>query len=266
MMSTMHMLPRNSSLLNVMRANALDALKQVKVHSSATRICCHERDPFTVYTLIVACDATKSWWIIKKRYSEFLGLRKHLQSLVQKAKAFSDLKPLCALLQPILAKTFPKKHLRLDTEAIVAERKTAFHAFVASLMAIRSECMFVAPDDAALSRHTAQLNALLDTFLEVPGRHKAEERMRTSSLGLFTPPVDDPRAFHDDSHFHHHDGDNVDDCPICLDALRGDDKDDESVLRLACGHSFHESCVVHWLEQKVACPLCRQAATGGSIG
>lgn len=49
-------------------------------------------------------------------------------------------------------------------------------------------------------------------------------------------------------------------CAICLDRLDHLDDDDQQpmrVTRLPCSHSYHEDCIVHWLEINHVCPLCR---------
>ena len=42
-------------------------------------------------------------------------------------------------------------------------------------------------------------------------------------------------------------------CTVCLDALRVGDR----VLRLPCGHLFHEPCLKPWFRQEHVCPNCR---------
>lgn len=45
-------------------------------------------------------------------------------------------------------------------------------------------------------------------------------------------------------------------CPICLapnENLEGTEK----FLTLPCSHSFHDQCIVPWLEKTNSCPLCR---------
>lgn len=45
-----------------------------------------------------------------------------------------------------------------------------------------------------------------------------------------------------------------DPCAICLDGMCIG----QLVARLACGHCFHESCVVGWLSTSLMCPLCKR--------
>eukprot|EP00929_Paragymnodinium_shiwhaense_P051032 TRINITY_DN25687_c0_g1_i3.p1 TRINITY_DN25687_c0_g1~~TRINITY_DN25687_c0_g1_i3.p1 ORF type:complete len:264 (-),score=45.91 TRINITY_DN25687_c0_g1_i3:185-976(-) len=44
-------------------------------------------------------------------------------------------------------------------------------------------------------------------------------------------------------------------CSICLaEAVRG-----EECLLLPCGHQLHHDCMLHWLNRKDSCPMCRMA-------
>lgn len=44
-------------------------------------------------------------------------------------------------------------------------------------------------------------------------------------------------------------------CSICLDRIgQGDD-----TSTLVCGHSFHATCIYHWLDKAVTCPMCRRS-------
>jgi hypothetical protein len=46
-------------------------------------------------------------------------------------------------------------------------------------------------------------------------------------------------------------------CAICMELL-----DLESLLlKLECGHEFHEKCMKSWMEKGSSCPMCR-ASTG----
>ena len=42
-------------------------------------------------------------------------------------------------------------------------------------------------------------------------------------------------------------------CCVCL----ADFEDDERVLRLPCGHEFHDVCIAEWLRRHRECPLCK---------
>ena len=50
-------------------------------------------------------------------------------------------------------------------------------------------------------------------------------------------------------------------CSVCLDdfdhASNGSVGDGDEVVRLLCGHLFHEGCVRPWLESRGTCPCCR---------
>ena len=61
-------------------------------------------------------------------------------------------------------------------------------------------------------------------------------------------------------------------CAICLVAMPKDQDDDDTTVRLACGHRYHKSCLRRWLcvtgqsaegervvvyKQSKGCPLCR---------
>ncbi|EQC35060.1 hypothetical protein SDRG_07298 [Saprolegnia diclina VS20] len=49
-------------------------------------------------------------------------------------------------------------------------------------------------------------------------------------------------------------------CAICLDPLGAD-----ASLSTACGHTFHETCLVRWFKNETTCPLCRSIALHGSV-
>ena len=44
------------------------------------------------------------------------------------------------------------------------------------------------------------------------------------------------------------------DCSICLN-----NETAEKIMVAPCGHSFHEECMVKWLEIKLICPMCRKS-------
>jgi len=46
-------------------------------------------------------------------------------------------------------------------------------------------------------------------------------------------------------------------CPICLETFK--DTSHLSTKLLPCGHTFHETCVNTWTEQRHSCPICRKS-------
>lgn len=51
-------------------------------------------------------------------------------------------------------------------------------------------------------------------------------------------------------------------CPICIGSFECGD----SLRVLPCGHSFHMSCVDHWLVVNATCPNCRATLQGSHTG
>jgi hypothetical protein len=48
-------------------------------------------------------------------------------------------------------------------------------------------------------------------------------------------------------------------CPVCMDPLAASQNNETPTMciKLACGHCFHEGCLVPWLERCASCPVCR---------
>nr|XP_012221571.1 PREDICTED: E3 ubiquitin-protein ligase RNF181 [Linepithema humile] len=42
-------------------------------------------------------------------------------------------------------------------------------------------------------------------------------------------------------------------CPVCLKEFQTGDK----AKSMPCGHTFHQECILPWLEKTNSCPLCR---------
>ncbi|KAF0745430.1 hypothetical protein Ae201684P_011524 [Aphanomyces euteiches] len=228
---------------------AHDDMKQVSVTSTATSCVSGDSDPFTLYTIVVTCPSTKLWWIIKKRYSEFYALRQYFRKMQKACKNAS----LNKALKPLMDLSFPKRSFRLDTEAIINERKRAFDAMTAVLMAIRSHCLFTSvqyQDDNNTATQLGHVCDVIEAFLCIPDLQKNEEIRRTEII-LSSPDV----ATTEINYKEHAD----DDCPICLCDFDSDDK----VLHLGCGHNFHEGCVMQWIQLKMSCPICRQTSICG---
>ena len=49
------------------------------------------------------------------------------------------------------------------------------------------------------------------------------------------------------------DGDGLDDCAVCLAAI----KVAEKIAILPCRHVFHDACLAPWFQQHNSCPTCR---------
>ena len=46
-------------------------------------------------------------------------------------------------------------------------------------------------------------------------------------------------------------------CVICLEEYTTHDK----LTKLSCGHSFHNTCIVEWINNKTICPYCKKVPT-----
>ncbi|OQR92327.1 hypothetical protein ACHHYP_03827 [Achlya hypogyna] len=209
--------------------NAL--IGNVHVHAGAQRVRADSSGPFTVYTFIVSSPDSKTWWVLKKRYSQFHTLRKLLLQL--------RTSPLASFVAPLAALPFPKKHLRADLDTVVAERRLRLQDFTAALVSLRTDCLIACkgPVDQRAEKYRV-VYELLHAFLEVPKLHEeAEARARAQSAKT----------------------DGTDPCSICMT----DESVEVTVFQLPCGHSFHERCIVRWLELKQTCPLCRYEAYEG---
>ncbi|CAI9098731.1 OLC1v1035425C1 [Oldenlandia corymbosa var. corymbosa] len=53
--------------------------------------------------------------------------------------------------------------------------------------------------------------------------------------------------------------DLIDECPVCLEKFREDNRK-PAIARTACSHKFHQSCLLKWLgRNEAACPVCRSS-------
>ena len=50
-------------------------------------------------------------------------------------------------------------------------------------------------------------------------------------------------------------------CVICL----GSYKEGQKLFLLNCGHVYHESCILTWLDDEKCCPVCRNIMTGSDL-
>ncbi|KAL6126200.1 hypothetical protein ACLB2K_074251 [Fragaria x ananassa] len=49
-------------------------------------------------------------------------------------------------------------------------------------------------------------------------------------------------------------GEDEDDCPICLEEYERENPE----FTTKCGHRYHLSCILEWMERSDACPICDQ--------
>ncbi|KAF0684787.1 Aste57867_23302 [Aphanomyces stellatus] len=198
--------------------------------------------PISTYIFTVCSPATKTWWVVRKRFSECYAMRHQLVGKDSKAVAALVARHLSGL-------KFPRRKIQGDNDEIKAERSVGLKAFIGALALLRLDCMalpLTAPSSGALAVAN-DLYALLTTFLDVPALQVQEE---VRYLVTTTAPSSAARMRH--STF----GCEADcglECPICLD-----DVDTDDVLQLQCGHTFHRSCVGDWTRHHYTCPLCRQ--------
>ncbi|KAG9405886.1 hypothetical protein AC1031_003803 [Aphanomyces cochlioides] len=243
----LELMPLAENSLDQFKA-AQEDVKQITVHSTASSFVEQGgRDPFTLYTLIVTCPATKMWWIIKKRYSEFHTLHRYLVKMHKSSK----MPKIRDVLRPIVEVDFPKRSIRLDNEITIAKRKLAFDNIVAMLMAIRSDCICAMVECKTNSETLQQLIhvcSFIEAFLAIPELQKKEEVHRTSLILSSPELVPHVVSYNDDE------------CPICLSDF--EDPEDKT-LHLGCGHIFHEDCVMQWLQLKLSCPTCRETSICG---
>ncbi|OQR92343.1 hypothetical protein ACHHYP_03833 [Achlya hypogyna] len=204
--------------------------------------------PFVIYTLIVSCPSTKTWWVLQKRYSEFLVFRRALAAL---AKRYAGSADVAAVLTTIATTDFPKKHpfKPIHNATKIQERTDLFKKYTTMLVALRQACVV----RALQAENKDGLNAVHDLvvdFLSIPEALWKDDIRRTIALVSPSSSMEEETSSRPE-----------DACAICLCEC----EDSETLLKMPCQHVFHEECVVRWLEKTPHCPLCRQSATEGHV-
>ncbi|GMF24924.1 unnamed protein product [Phytophthora lilii] len=228
---------------------------------------------FTVYKLQIrstARSADDGEWMLVKRYSEFFYFRQTLLKLVQKwdlqfrddAKRTNckEFALATALLLPALEiPTFPRKHMRCDTAAIVNERRTKLHDFVRKMLDAYTDISVFLHDTQSRSTRAfsnlSEILRVLEEFLDVPQQQKEINRRQTAAvLALEDVTLDKDSASYCQDRT----------CCICLNDYDSEDEEpevaDDTMVRLPCSHQFHEDCVIDWFNTSTTCPLCRKPA------
>ncbi|KDO18265.1 hypothetical protein SPRG_15509 [Saprolegnia parasitica CBS 223.65] len=247
MAASAHLLPQTT----LDRTRFDEAVRALKVFPSAMNVVSPASGPFVIYTFIVSCPTTQTWWVVTKRYSEFLAFRRTLAALAK--RACDDVR---IVLRAVHTPTFPKKHplTPIHNAGKILERLTLFKQYTAMLVSLREACVLralqLAPSAAKDS--LLELYDLVQDFLSIPDALRRDELRRT--IALVSP--ESSSVTEEDTECGCEEA-----CAICL----CDYEHGETKLQMPCKHVFHQECVVRWLEKSATCPLCRQDATQGYL-
>ncbi|OQR92342.1 hypothetical protein ACHHYP_03835 [Achlya hypogyna] len=192
----------------------------------------------TRYTLVIVCPKACEFWVLQKRYSEFLALHQALRRYSRGT--------LKTLVRPVLDLAFPQRHFRADDAVIRHERRRMFSDFVEQVVALLCRCT------ALTTAPAADLAAIIQGFLNASAGDHATGLPNASAAGCCK---------------------SSERCAICLDGLEASADPalpwhlqlPQRVLLLVCGHAFHEGCVVPWLGRNTTCPLCRRMSCRGLV-
>ncbi|RLN80472.1 hypothetical protein BBJ28_00001324 [Nothophytophthora sp. Chile5] len=242
---------------------------EIKTKTLIATLYC-EAIKFTVYKLQIRSNSGASGWTLTKRYSEFFHFRETLLQLFQKwdMELGDDSKRLRSrefalvteLVLPALEiPSFPRKHMRCDNEAIVAERRQKLQQFVRKMIHAYVEIsVFMHNTQTTTTRSFDRLRQIfvrLENFLDVPQHQKDLDRRQTAAiLALEDVEVIQSNDCNDRT------------CCICLNDYDSDDTNESSesfeerMVKLPCSHQFHEDCVIDWFNTSTTCPLCRKPA------
>ncbi|KAL3660656.1 hypothetical protein V7S43_014410 [Phytophthora oleae] len=241
--------------------------------NTLTAVLHYETIKFTIYKLQIrstARFADAGEWTLVKRYSEFFYFRQTLLKLFEKwdlqfhsdteRQQCKEFALATALLLPALEiPTFPRKHMRCDTVAIVKERQTKLQQFVRKMLDAYTDISVFLHDTQ--SRNTraftnlSEILKVLEEFMVIPPQQKEINRRQTAAvLALEDVEVDQNTT----SDYKERT------CCICLNDYDSDEEEEEVVedrmVKLPCSHLFHEDCVIDWFNTSTTCPLCRQPA------
>ncbi|DAZ93357.1 TPA: LOW QUALITY PROTEIN: hypothetical protein N0F65_011883 [Lagenidium giganteum] len=218
----------------------------------------------TMYHMDISFRSTRNKWSIAKRYSEFYRVRRTLQKFLKQYKSHAghgDLSSPLKALDDALHASFPRRHLRYDTAAIIDERKPALEAFVQLLVKVIS-CIPMsesATAPATTSKDGEQMTILyqiLRDFLEYPDKQiESETKLKLAVLSLEDVVVSSKSNILEDDEIMN------ECCSICLGEWNDEECVDMNVVKLPCAHVFHEECLMEWLHSNTHCPMCRTEPT-----
>lgn len=252
----------------------------------------------TKYHIEIAFQHTKNKWKIIKRYSEFYQLKQQLLFLFKKLQKEDKIQvvssPMVAL-EMALNAPFPRRHLRSDTIEIINERKETFEIFVQLLIRVIS-CIPLSlsvsgprtwsrkvsvPSANNLSRESKenasvlsrtpnllppfkdlqeyshrllQLYHVLRVFLEYPEKQiESENKLKLAVFSIEDIPLESKSDIVQIGTTNQNEC-----CSICLGEWEEEEFATMNVVKIPCGHIFHEDCLFEWLHGNVQCPMCRK--------
>jgi hypothetical protein len=89
------------------------------------------------------------------------------------------------------------------------------------------------------------MNAMFQQYQQQGLNVKPTDKKQLNNLPVYICDKNDE--------YQRHFGDCDKECAVCL--CESEDKD--RLLNLPCAHTFHESCILPWLEKHNSCPVCR---------
>ncbi|KAH9101877.1 hypothetical protein AeMF1_021432 [Aphanomyces euteiches] len=202
----------------------------------------------TLYTVQIMSPTTQVLWVIRERFSQLFASRKEiLRSLSDSPSVSSSTRRyIMSMMRPL--KTFPRRRLRFDDQALIDERVEGLTTYVTQLVQVRETCLEDLESETTAPDLKAFLHVLLpriEAALDIPALHKEEETKWRN------------RSSHIDKQFRSHLCDKS--CAICMEPFE-DNSAPVGIVRLGCTHAFHHDCISTWLYTRPTCPLCRKEA------
>ncbi|KAJ0406857.1 hypothetical protein ATCC90586_002887 [Pythium insidiosum] len=237
--------------------------------------------PITLYLMQIVHASLSSrdheqrgQWVVCRPFSEFWHFRRALleqikaweASLSVQEKQEKEFIAMSNSLRRAFGNDFPRKHIRIDTPAIIAERRVGLQDFLQRLLTVYADASIYIEHSRRANdvshRHMTAMCAAISEFLNVPPWQKELEAMQTVAVMALSDVDEHEMALNpEDSGYK---------CCICMNdddeeatasvRLLGEDK----LVRLPCSHHFHEDCILDWFSTSMTCPLCRNSVISGS--
>ncbi|OQS07694.1 hypothetical protein THRCLA_00315 [Thraustotheca clavata] len=199
---------------------------------------------FTQYTVICTQPGAHQWWVTFHRYSEFAAFRKQCSRMLKsakKSKYAGKMNQFLEILEMIGMTPFPKKHLVMDDQFILQERKEGLAVYIQQVLTGFDDVVrllqFLGKEERQVVEEWV---AYVMKFLSMPPRVRHSRRRHTT---LST-------------------ADAI--CSICLGKIdQGEGEKSSSIFETKCHHQYHRKCIVPWLEKTQTCPMCRHRVMSG---